>query len=355
MTNGGKKLNYEKLNIGLDRCRFVLSSVAIDGGIYRMNIEKGEKAQILDIATGEVIGVSDFDLTIKGISLQEKDDYTIKVTLMKKPNINFVLDVNIPKLLYNTNERNASNLEHLTEVNQIIEKKLSEVGVYTDMTKARVSSFEINVNSTDSKLYDAMKIIRKGFNASNEKVFVVESKNNIESLMVKNRYIKVKVYNKTQQLQDTGQLYENKNLVRVEVTTLDSRTINTITGNDPTIDGIIENWDKVENWFRSVIEKHIKKPCEEYNKAVESAMVEKLKQGHKTYDILISQANKGDLVDLEIFSKAMKRYYKETGKSKPHTVIKNTKNRLERVEKTQYDSLVGNIESLEKLWNGIGL
>lgn len=355
MTNGGKKLNYEKLNIGLDRCRFVLSSVAIDGGIYRMNIEKGEKAQILDIATGEVIGVSDFDLTIKGISLQEKDDYTIKVTLMKKPNINFVLDVNIPKLLYNTNERNASNLEHLTEVNQIIEKKLSEVGVYTDMTKARVSSLEINVNSTDSKLYDAMKIIRKGFNASNEKVFVVESKNNIESLMVKNRYIKVKVYNKTQQLQDTGQLYENKNLVRVEVTTLDSRTINTITGNDPTIDGIIENWDKVENWFRSVIEKHIKKPCEEYNKAVESAMVEKFKQGHKTYDILISQANKGDLVDLEIFSKAMKRYYKETGKSKPHTVIKNTKNRLERVEKTQYDSLVGNIESLEKLWNGIGL
>lgn len=355
MTNGGSKLNYEKLNIGLDRCRFVLSSVAIDGGIYRMNIEKGEKAQILDIATGEVIGVSDFDLTIKGISLQEKDDYTIKVTLMKKPNINFVLDVNIPKLLYNTNERNASNLEHLTEVNQIIQKKLSEVGVYTDMTKARVSSLEINVNSTDSKLYDAMKIIRKGFNASNEKVFVVESKNNIESLMVKNRYIKVKVYNKTQQLQDTGQLYENKNLVRVEVTTLDSRTINTITGNDPTIDGIIENWDKVENWFRSVIEKHIKKPCEEYNEAVESAMVEKLKQGHKTYDVLATEGTKGNLVDIEVFARAMKRYYKETGRKSPTTSIKNTKVRFKKTDNELYESLVGNIEALEKLWDGIGL
>lgn len=348
-------MNYKKLNIGLDRCRFVLSGVAIDGGIYRMNIEKGEKAQILDIATGEVIGVSDFDLTIKGISLQEKDDYTIKVTLMKKPNINFVLDVNIPKLLYNTNERNASNLEHLTEVNQIIQKKLSEVGVYTDMTKARVSSLEINVNSTDSKLYDAMKIIRKGFNASNEKVFVVESKNNIESLMVKNRYIKVKVYNKTQQLQDTGQLYENKNLVRIEVTTLDSRTINTITGNDPTIDGIIENWDKVENWFRSVIEKHIKKPCEEYNKAVENAMVQELKQGHRTYDILTLQAEQGNLVDLELFTRAMKRYYKETGKKSPTTMIKNTKNRYEKLNKCRYDMMTGNIEALEKLWNGIGL
>lgn len=348
-------MNYKKLNIGLDRCRFVLSGVAIDGGIYRMNIEKGEKAQILDIATGEVIGVSDFDLTIKGISLQEKDDYTIKVTLMKKPNINFVLDVNIPKLLYNTNERNASNLEHLTEVNQIIQKKLSEVGVYTDMTKARVSSLEINVNSTDSKLYDAMKIIRKGFNASNEKVFVVESKNNIESLMVKNRYIKVKVYNKTQQLQDTGQLYENESLVRVEVTTLDSRTINAITGNDPTINGIIENWNKVEEWFRNVIEKHIKKPCEEYNKAVENAMVQELKQGHRTYDILTLQAEQGNLVDLELFTRAMKRYYKETGKKSPTTMIKNTKNRYEKLNKCRYDMMTGNIEALEKLWNGIGL
>ena len=119
---------------------------------------------------------------------------------------------------------------------------------------------------------------------------------------------------------------------------------------------LIDKFRRCNNFFEIIyleqngLGKHVA-----MNKAVENAMVEKLKQGHKTYDILISQANKGDLVDLEIFSKAMKRYYKETGKSKPHTVIKNTKNRLERVEKTQYDSLVGNIESLEKLWNGIGL
>ena len=348
-------MNYSKLNIGLDRCRFVLPSVAIDGGIYRMNIEKGEKAEILDIATGEVIGVSDFNLTIKGISLQDKDDYSIKVTLMKKPSVNFVLDINIPKLLYNTNERNANNLKHLSEVNQIIEKKLAEVGVYTDMTKARISSLEININSTDKKLYDAMKIIRKGFNASNDKVFIVESNNNIESLMIKNRYMKVKVYNKAQQLQDTGQLQECENLVRVEVSTNNSSAVNTITGNNPCMDGIIENWDKLEKWFKDTIDKQIKKPCEEDNKAVENAMVEKLKQGHKTYDILATEGTKGNLVDLEIFSRAMKRYYKEVGKTKPHTVIKNTKNRFEKTDNELYDSLIGNIDALERLWDGIGL
>lgn len=348
-------MNYEKLNIGLDRCKFVLHSVAIDGGIYRMNIEKGEKAQILDIATGEVIGVSDFNLTIKGISLQEKDDYSIKVTLMKKPNINFILDVNIPKLLYNTNERNANNLQHLSEVNQIIEKKLSEVGVYTDMTKARVSSLEINVNSTDSKLYEAMKIIRKGFNASNEKVFIVESKNNIESLMVKNSYLKVKVYNKSQQLQDTGQLYENESLIRVEVSTGKDKTIKQITGNNHCIDGFIENWGKLEKWFKDTIDKQVKKPCDEFNQSVIDEMVEQLKEGHKTYDVLTYHAEQGNLVDMELFARAMKRYYKEVGKSKPHTVIKNTKARYERLYKTKYDNLVGNIEALEKLWEGIGL
>lgn len=356
MKNGGKnRLSYGKLNIGLDRCRFVLPSVAIDGGIYRMNIEKGEKAEILDIATGEVIGVSDFNLTIKGISLQDKDDYSIKVTLMKKPSVNFVLDINIPKLLYNTNERNANNLQHLSEVNQIIEKKLGEVGVYTDMTKARISSVEININSTDKKLYDAMKIIKKGFGASNDKVFIVESKNNIESLMIKNRYMKVKVYNKAQQLQDTGQLQECENLVRVEVTTLDKGAVNTITGNKPCMDGVIENWDKLEKWFKDTIDKQIKKPCDEYNKAVENAMVEKLKQGHKTYDILAMQAVEGNLVDIEIFARAMKRYYKETGKSKPHTVIKNTKNRFEKYDNELYDSLIGNMDALDKLWKQIGL
>ena len=349
------KLNYGKLNIGIDRCKFVLPSVAIDGGIYRMNIEKGEKAEILDIATGEVIGVSDFNLTIKGISLQDKDDYRIKVTLMKKPSVNFILDVNIPKLLYNTNERNANNLQHLSEVNQIIEKKLGEVGVYTDMTKARISSIEINVNSTDKKLYDAMKIIRKGFNATNDKVFIVEGKNDIESLMIKNRYMKVKVYNKAKQLDDTGQLRDNENLIRLEVTTLDSRAITNMTICNPTIDGIIEHWDKVEKWFRDVVNKQIKKPTEEFNESVVNAMVEQLKRGVKTYDVLISQAEKGNLVDIELFSKAMKRYYKETGRKSPTTGIRNTKARLEKADKQQYDSLVGNIDALEKLWDGIGL
>ena len=51
----------------------------------------------------------------------------------------------------------------------------------------------------------------------------------------------------------------------------------------------------------------------------------------------------------------MKKYYKEVGKKSPTTIIKNTKQRLEKADKQLYDSLVGNIDTLDKLWEGLGI
>ncbi|MEG1411625.1 MAG: hypothetical protein RSD36_17450 [Terrisporobacter sp.] len=355
------RLNDEKLNIGLDRCKFSVKDVVVNSMKCNASIEKGEKAQIVDIATNEgVIKISKFVCSINGIAKNGTDNYKITLKLNDN-NDNFTLDVNIPKLLYNTNERNASNRVHLAEVNQIIEKKLEEQGVYIDMGQAKLSSVEINVNSTDKKLYDAMKIIRKGFNTSDDKVFIVESDNNIESLKVKKGkqgnkpYAEIKVYNKIQQLKDTNQLYENENLVRIEVSTRNNKAIDVLTNNNPTMEGIIENWEGMERWFKDTLTKHIKKPCEDFNKMVVDAMVRELKEGHKTYDILTLQAEQGNLVDMELFSRAMKRYYKETGKKSPTTVIKNTKNRYGKLNRCRYDAMIGNIDALERLWNEIGL
>ena len=162
--------------IGIDRCKFVLDTILIDREVYKMNLELGDKAEIIDKLSGEVIGISDINLTIKGIATNHLDDYRIKLSLMKKSTVAFILDVNVPKLLYNGNERNANNLEHLSELNAIIEKKLGEVGVYTEMSKARISSIEINVNNDNPKLYDSMKLIKKGLMEQNDKVFTVENK-----------------------------------------------------------------------------------------------------------------------------------------------------------------------------------
>lgn len=343
-----------KLPVGIDRSKFILDTIKINGESRMYHLEKGEKVEILDVETGEMIGVSEFDMVIKGISLNNTDDYTIRLGL-KKQSTQFALDVNIPKLLYNTNECNAHNIEHLRKINDIIEKKLLDYGVITDMSKARLSSLEINVNSTDNKLYNALKLIKKGLNTTDEKVFTVESKNNIETLMIKNNYIKIKVYDKVKQLEDSGQLRQNDSLIRLEVTTVDKRIIDVITNYNPTINGIIENWDKLEKWFIDTIDKQIRIPCNKFNERVIEEIVEQLKEGHKTYDILTLQAEKGNLVDVELFAIAMKKYYKLAGKKSPHSMIKNTKTRYEKINKKQYDTLVGNINALNNLWKQLGL
>lgn len=343
-----------KLPIGVDRSKFTLDTIKINGGNGMYHLEKGEKVEILDVTTGEMIGVSEFDMVIKGISLNNTDDYSIKLEL-KKQSTQFVLDVNIPKLLYNSNEGNAHNLEHLSKINEIIEKKLNDYGVITDMSKARLSSLEINVNSTDSNLYNALKLIKKGLNNTDEKVFTVESKNNIETLMIKNKYVKIKVYDKAQQLEDSGQLRKNDNLIRLEVSTNNNTAINTITNYNPTLDGVINNWDKLEKWFVDTVNKKIRIPCKKFNEEVVEEIVEQLKEGHKTYDILTLQAQKGNLVDIEIFEMAIKKYYKLVGKKSPHTMIKNTKNRYQKINDEQYDTLVGNINALNGLWKQLGL
>ena len=341
--------------IGLDRCRFVLDTIAIDFGKYRGNIEKGERAKVVDMRTGEVIGISDLNLDIKGIATDNTDNYRVKLELMKKPQVAFVLDVNIPKLLYNSNERNVSNLEHLNQVNEIIENKLREHGIHTDMKQARVSSIEVNINSNDPKLYDCFKLIRKGLLENNNKVFQVENKNRYESLMIKNSYLKLKVYDKVQQLSDTQQLVDNKALIRIEISTRHKKILDILSNDSATLEGIISNWDGLEKWFIDTINKQIKKPCDKFCDLVVDDMVEKLKQGYRTYDVLFEQAHKGNIVDLDLFDVAMKKYYKEVGKSKPHTIIKNTKKRLEKMDKQQYDSLVGNKVALDKLWHDLGL
>lgn len=341
--------------IGIDRCRFSISTIAIDRSVFKMHIEEGKTVEIVDINSGEIIGISEFDMTIKGVALNDKDDYTIKLELMKKLGITFVLDVNVPKLLYNSNENNVNNLEHLAKVNAIIEKKLKEVGVIVDMEKAKLTSIEVNINNNNPKLYDSFKMLKKGMLNGSDKVFSTENKEGLESLMIKNSYLKVKIYNKAKQLDDTFQLRHNESLIRIEVSTSHKKTMDTLSYHNPTVEGIIKNWDKLEKWFKDTLKKQIKTPTDKFNQSVIDSMVEQLKEGHKTYDVLIEEGIKGNLVDIELFSKAMKKYYKEVGKTKPHSVINNTKKRLENKNKALYDSLVGNIETLDKLWKDLGI
>lgn len=346
--------------IGIDRVKFSIKNLKFSGSNNNIiEMVRGDRVSVIDIATGEVVKIASFKLEVYGIALSNKDDYRISLKL-NEHNDNFTLDVNIPKLLYNTNERNAHNKEHLLQVNQIIEKKLSEQGVYVDMRNAKLSSVEINYNSIEYKLLDALKLLRKGMqkvdedNIKDNKLFVVENKNNIESLMLNKEYAKVKVYNKVKHLQDTEQLFENDNLIRIEVSTNNNGALKTISS-DMTFNGLIENWDKLEKWYRNVITNYIKNTTEKFINEVVEEMTQQLLQGQKTYDVLINQATKGNLIDIELFSMAMKKYYKLSGKTKPHSVINNTKKRLQKNDMKLYVTITDNIKTIEKLFDELGV
>lgn len=341
-------MNNQK--IGLDRCTFILTEgLQVDTNIYNMHLERGEKIEIIDRASGQIIALSDFDMAIKGIALNEKDDYKIKIRLIKTPKVCFVMDVNIPKIIYGTNERNVSNLESLADIPAIIEKELVNIGVFTDMSKAKITYLEVNINTEDEKVYGAMNLIRKAWNITDEKVYLTECKNVTESLMTQNRQVKIKLYDKVRQLRDTRQLCDSENLVRLELSTKHNEVIWRITKGRPTIDGLIENWDKLGCWFKKNIDKHIKKVCDAYIEQVVKEMTEELKT-NKTYDVLLKQATKGNLIDIELFEKAVKQHYKECGKKSPYTMIRNTKKRLEKIDFEMFEQLQGNIKALNNLW-----
>lgn len=343
------------MKIGIDRIKLIIFDVGIERSKYKFNIEIGEKAEVMDIETGEVIKVSDFNVHLKGTALKG-DDYRVKLSLDKRNGYQFILDVNVPKLLYNTNEMNVNDLEHLSQVNEIIEKVLADEHIYIDMSKARICSIEMNVNSTDAKVLDAFKLLKRGMLNASDKVFSVENKRNIESLMIQNSYVKIKVYDKVQQLRDTGQLVNNRSLVRLEVSTKDTRAIHRLTGYTSTIDGLIDNWDNMKQWFVQQLNAKIKQPCEEFNNEVVSEMVEQLKQGNKTYSVLNGQTQKGNLIDFALFDRAVKQYYKETGKKSPYNIIKNAEKRLEKVLGVELmQQSKGNIQAIENLFGELGL
>ena len=107
---GEIKVN-EKINIGLDRCRFVLPSISINGGLCHMHIEKGEKAEILDISTGEVIKISELKGTIKGIALKGDDDYSINLRYHNKNENNQTRLFKKKNYSLETNEKVLGNIK----------------------------------------------------------------------------------------------------------------------------------------------------------------------------------------------------------------------------------------------------
>lgn len=342
-------------SIGIDRMRLINVNIdSIDLNSYKGHIVAGEGIEIYEINLGQYIEIADIDITIKGNSTNEKDNYLMKLKLNRVPYMDLSIDVNAPRVLYGTNEVNISDKYDMYRLMLNIKEEFKKVGIDINLDKAIISNFEVNYNSHNPKLLDTFKLIKRALDQGKEKVFLVDRNGETESLMVNLSDRKIKIYNKTKQLEDTGQIAINNNTVRIEVSTNNTMLIRRLCNSKvATIDKFIMNFEELKLWFLETVRKRLKLVIEKYCQGIEDSIYNRLMQGERYYNILLGVATNGDLVDMSIFDNAVKKYYKDTGKKKPNTVIKGYHTKLREYDEELYQRLVNNLVEIKKLFNEI--
>ena len=341
--------------IGIDRMRLINISInSIDLKRYKGHIVAGDGMEIQEINLGQAIEVADIDITIKGNSINEKDNYLMKLKLNRVPYMDLSIDVNAPRVLYGTNEVNISYKDDMYRLISKIKEEFEKVGIDINLDKAIISNFEVNYNSHNAKLIDTFKLIKRSLDQGKEKVFLVDQNGKTESLMINLSDRKIKIYNKTKQLEDTGQIAINNNTVRIEVSTNNTMLIRRLCKSKvATVDRFIMNFEELKLWFLETVRKRLKLVIEKYCQGIEDSIYNRLIQGERYYNILLGVATSGDLVDMSIFDNAVKKYYKNTGKKKPNTVIKGYHTKLREYDEELYQRLVNNLVEINKLFNEI--
>ncbi len=316
-------MEAKEKQIGLDR--LVLTVKATDV------VTKGDDVPMLDINDGAIV---------------------VRPNALHRDLIDIM--VNAPKLFNGTNEKNLT-VEQMYNLTEIIQKQLEEHGVLVDVARLKLGSFEVNYNVNDKKFYDVLQLIAKANINDNLKAFKVENKDGIQSVKIKKQRYNLKVYKKSEHLEERFECIEEEHLVRFEVATNSDKEKQKIMQDNLTLIGLIENWERVEEWYRNCIKLTIKKPIEKYIKQLEDDCLALLERGVKPSNVVATLMLREDLVDVVAFENAMKKHYKATGKKKPHSVIKSAHKRMLQLDENKYNQVVGNVSKLEELYDLIGL
>lgn len=347
--------------IGIDRLRLANVKVLyFDKMKFRANngeYNLGEGVEVVEMKTGEIIQVNDFYINVEGFATEGGDNSALQLQLSKLKGQNkwtFTLGINAPKLYKATNIENISNNKEVENIPQMIQKHLEKVGVYVDLGQATVSYFEVNYNIHDEKFENAFRLINECWKMDNKKVFSVDTKQGYESLKLKLPTREIKVYNKVKQLEDTFQFNIHNDVIRVEVGTSHKTTIKSILGDDK-LETLINNLDKIQDFYRKVINDNMKKPYIVYKQTLLDYMATELENGVKPYELQYKLAITNRLVDTELFAQGIKLYYKKVGKKKPYNVIKSNLNRLQKVNVELYNKLQNNCTKIEKFFDDIGI
>jgi len=99
----------------------------------------------------------------------------------------------------------------------------------------------------------------------------------------------------------------------------------------------------------------MKRPYENYKKGLTEYMVNELNDGKKPFELLFDLCYGMKLVDVDLFSQAVKIHYKQRGKKSPTSVIKGQMKKLENRNNEMYIKLQGNCDKMERFFDEINI
>lgn len=351
--------------VGLDRVKFLVSIECIDFSILKSieslsytNSNNFLKMEVIDKSTGEYIYIKEYKHCISiDDGFKSEVMYGIEVKTQsngpKKPkSVVCELDITFPRVFYNT-IHNIYNVHNTEDVQSVIDSVINQLeldGIYLkDPSTWLIKSLEVNktfeLNSNQSKFDDCMKYIL-ALNIQNkyyrESHGYNDSGNN--SYSFKSNRQTFKIYNKSNQIQNSYSQTVDKNLIRVELNLNKDGIDNRFKNNSINIVFDINSLNKlyidINRKFYNNIQKSIDSEIKFF--------IQKLDQSNfKSMDLLSSQ-NSEKVFDIIYIAESAYQIYE-----------KNNNNHLHRDLKKLFDKIdsnkIGRFKVLERFFKSAGV
>lgn len=343
--------------IGLDRINLVLD---VDGLV--IDTSKLEESKEFREGNGVFIRDTAYDNAHRGIAhlkigidTDSSGQGAVTVITNDNPNkqayesLQVLANVVCPRFFYQTNERNIYEADKLKQLDTLIPSKLEEKGIYVQ--SAAISKLEVNTNTDDIMIFPTMKLVAESQAKDGEKVFIVQTKNGIESIKVNKTSKEIKVYNKSKHIKDMGGKPEYENLIRFEISTSSKAQLETLLGKERRISGIFENWNKIQRWYRRMFKKEIIDSIIRFSSDTEQKIVNLLCGEVKPPDIVSAMYQNDIYLDYDIVRAAIKRYYAIQGKKRYYDTFKRIETRAKM--SPSYQEKIGNIGRLYSFYASI--
>lgn len=251
-------MNQLKEQIGIDRsviCDFMLKSIDAELLTQRARESRGNKAYVkftyndespVELVDGKRVG----ELVIKDSKLGKLTVRFSKNNLDAKMHVISTLELMVSG--GNNNLQNLNTEEYQGRIIDVFDYLAKHYGVIAEYSTVRIKKLELNATFYLDEPYEKYKepillLIRNvppkryGTNKNNNGVKyatwreanAAEQTDNVETALVKNNSIELKIYNKGKHLKDIGELDElDRDIMRVEYTIKDKRILDTAFGDN---------------------------------------------------------------------------------------------------------------------------